>query len=110
MKSLRPLLLSGVLFFLSAPAAMAALQNPLGSNVTIPIIIGRIIRAILGLSGVLALLMFVYGGFLYLISAGDAKKVQKGKETFTNAIIGLIIIFISYTLVDFVIKSLKAAT
>ena len=107
MKHLKYILLNGIVLLLSASPALAALENPLGTGATIPILIGRIIRAILGLSGVVALLMFVYGGVLYLISAGDSKKVQKGKDTFTHAVIGLVIIFTAYTLVDFVIKALK---
>lgn len=85
----------------------AALINPLGANVTLEGFIGRLIKALLGLSGSVALLMFVWGGFQYLWSGGDPKKVDKGKETLKNAVLGIVIIFFSYTLVTALIKALS---
>lgn len=107
-KKLLPYLFVPVLVLcVQVPEVFAALQNPLGANASIPMLIGRLIRAALGLSGAVALLMFVYGGFMWLISAGDAKKVQKGKDTFTYAVIGLVIIFTAYTAVNFIIDALQ---
>lgn len=107
MKLIRYLILIISLFLLNAPMAFAQLRNPLGEGTTIPVLIGRVIKAVIGLSGVIALLVFVYGGFLWLISAGDANKVKKGKDAFTYALLGLVIIFTAYTAVNFVIKALQ---
>lgn len=65
-----------------------------------------IAEVILGITGSLALLMFVWGGTLLLFYGYDPKNVQKGKDAIKNAIIGLVIIFTSYMIVQFVIKSL----
>ena len=51
------------------PSAAFALDNPLGTT-DIRVFIGYVIRALLGLSGSLALLMFVIGGITWLISEG----------------------------------------
>jgi len=88
----------------------STLYNPLGSGVTIESFIGRLIKALLGLSGSVALLMFVWGGFQYLIAGGDSKKVEKGKETLKNAGLGLFIIFFAYTLLNTVLKILMSGT
>ncbi len=61
---------------------------------------------ILGISGSVALLMVVLGGFQYLTSAGDKGKVTKGTETMVNAAIGLVIVFTSWMAVNFVMTSL----
>jgi|SRR3989339_1323882 len=107
MKHIKYILLSGLLFFLvSAPSALAALQNPLGQGTTVATMIGRLIKAVLGLSGVIALLMFVYGGVLYMLDMGEGARMKKGKEAIKNAVVGLIIIFTSYTLVDVVLQAL----
>ncbi len=90
--------------------ASAELINPLGSGVTIESFIGRLIKAILGLSGSIALLMFVWGGFQYLWSGGDPKKVEKGKDTLKNAALGIVIIFFAYTLVSALINVLASGT
>jgi hypothetical protein len=63
-------------------------------------------KIILGLCGSLALGAFVYGGFMFLISAGSREKVEKAKTIIKSAIIGLIIIFVSYTLVGFIFRAL----
>lgn len=103
------LLLSLVLFLIPF-ATHADLINPLGANVTIEVVIGRLIKAVLGLSGSVALLMFVWGGFQYLWSGGDPKKVEKGKETLKNAVLGIVIIFFAYTLVNTLIKVLASGS
>ncbi|MBI5072057.1 hypothetical protein HZB93_04205 [Candidatus Falkowbacteria bacterium] len=80
------------------------IKSPIG-EVTGPELIGRIIKTVLGVVGALALAMFVYGGFTWLTSAGSADKIKKGKDILIWATIGLIVIFTSYTLVDFVLRA-----
>ena len=58
-----------------------------------------------GLSGAVALLILVYGGFQYLISAGDTAKVQKAQHMITDAAIGLVFIFTANALIRFVYTS-----
>jgi hypothetical protein len=79
-----------------------SLSNPLG-NATANTIIGRVINAILGVIGSLALLMFVYGGITWMTSSGAPEKVKKGRDIIVWSVIGLAIIFFSYALVNFVI-------
>ena len=78
------------------------LHNPLGEIKTPQILIGKIINAILGIVGSLALLMFVYGGLTWMLAAGNQEKVQKGKDTFIWAVIGLMVIFSAYALIEFI--------
>ena len=61
---------------------------------------------ILGLSGSLALLAFIYGGVMFLISSGNNEQVSKAKSILIGAVIGLVIVFISFTVVNFVFKGL----
>jgi len=56
---------------------------------------------ILGIVGSLALLMFVIGGFMFLISGGNSKTVETGKNIIIGAVIGLIIVFCSYMIIKF---------
>ena len=81
-----------------------SLTNPLGDKNPSPQeLIGRIINAVLGIVGSIALAMFIYGGFTWMTAAGGAEKVQKGKDILIWAAIGLVVIFASYALVNFVI-------
>ncbi len=110
MKKQTSLITAAVLLLLPAVAsAQTTLYNPLPSS-DIRVIIGTFIRAILGLSGALALVMFIWGGFQWMISQGVPAKVQKGKDTLIWATLGLVIIFTAYTLVSVVISTLTTAT
>jgi hypothetical protein len=95
---------------LETPGAgsLVKLQNPLGENVTIPLLVGRIINAALGIVGSIAFLMFIYGGFKWLTSAGNEQSVREGTDVMKWAIVGLVIVFTSVALVRFVLGSIGA--
>lgn len=62
---------------------------------------GNIAQLILGVTGGLALLMFVYGGFMMLSSGGSEDKVRKGKDAITAAVIGIFIILLAGYLIRY---------
>lgn len=93
----------------SAASAPRTLQNPLG-NTDLNKIIGQVIKGLLGFSGVIALASFVWGGFLFLTSQGNPDRVKKGKDTLIWAVIGLVVIFTAYILVDTLIRTITGAT
>lgn len=93
----------------AADPAEKKLFNPLGTT-SIQAVIARLIKALLGLSGSIALLMFVWGGFLWLSSRGETKQIEKGKETIKWATFGLVIIFTAYILVGAIIGALIKGT
>lgn len=95
------------LFALPRGASAVALINPLGET-DVRVIFGRVISAALSIVGTLALMMFVYGGVLWMTSRGDSKQITKGKDTITWAILGLVIIFASYTLVNALILGITS--
>ena len=53
-----------------------------------------------------AVLLFVAAGVIFLISGGSQEKVSLAKSIFTNTIIGLVIIFCSWMLIDTLLKTL----
>ncbi|HNP75196.1 MAG TPA: pilin [bacterium] len=86
-------------------------QAGLGSGETNPeIIIGRIVQTVLAILGVVFTLLIAYGGFLWMTAGGDPGKVDKAKGMISNAIIGIVIVFLSYTISIFVIKQLEKVT
>lgn len=87
-------------------ASSTALPNPLGTVTDISQIVGNVLRALFGILGSIALLMFIYGGFTWLTSGGAAEKIQKGKDTMVWAVLGIAIVFAAYTIVNFVIDAL----
>ena len=85
------------------------LKNPLGNepaDTDVNLLIANIIKVVLGVVGSVALLMFVYGGFIWMIASGNNERVEKGKNILIWATIGLIVIFASYAMVEFIIKAI----
>ena len=81
----------------AASVTDVTLVNPIG--VTDPrLIIGNLIKAVLSIVGSLALLMFVYGGVLWITSFGEAKRIEKGKTIIIWTVLGLAIIASAYVL------------
>lgn len=66
----------------------------------------NVTEIILGIVGSLALLMFVYGGLVMLISAGNSEKVTQAKNILVASAIGLAIVFASYIIIQFVMGAL----
>jgi len=92
----------------SKGSGVVTLDNPLGKGVTPNLLIGKVINGVLGVVGSLALIMFIYGGFTWMLSSGNATLVEKGKNILMWAVIGLVIIFSAYALVNFVFKNVLA--
>ncbi len=81
------------------------IENPIGpDDPNVNTIVGTLIKAVLGVVGSLALLAFVYGGFVLMLSAGSSDRVQKGKNILIWASVGLVVIFTAYAAVRFIIE------
>lgn len=65
----------------------------------------KVVNYALGFLGLFAVLIVIYGGFLYVSSAGESEGPEKGKKAIMYAIIGIIIIFGSYAIVNTVLKA-----
>jgi hypothetical protein len=101
----------GVSVLFVAPAfAATSLTNPLGSVTNPDVLIANVISVFLGVVGGIALIIFVYGGFLMLISNGNPEKVKKGRDALMWATLGLAVIFGSYGLVQLVFQAIGGTT
>jgi hypothetical protein len=65
-------------------------------------LISTIIDWMLGIAFGVAVLFLIIGGFWYITSAGNEETAEKGKNTAINAIIGIVIIILSYVIVNVV--------
>jgi len=75
----------------------------------IAVFAGNIIRAVLGLLGILILIFILYGGYLWLVSGGNDQMVKKAKDILTSAFIGLIIVLAAYAITTFVVRGITGA-
>ena len=75
------------------------------SKNTLPVVIGRVLKVMLGLVGTLFLLLMVYAGLLYMTAKGDAKKIDSAKQMILGAIIGVVIVASAYSITSFVLEA-----
>jgi len=54
----------------------------------------------------IATLLFVVAGIIFLTSAGSEQKIGLAKSIFVNTVIGLLIIFCSWLLIDTLLKTI----
>ena len=68
----------------------------------------QVTNIILYIVGIVAVIMLIIGGIKYVVSGGDSKKVTDAKNTVLYAIIGLVVCFLAFAIVNFVISSLPS--
>lgn len=73
-------------------------------------LITSIITLIMGFLGIIAVLIMLWGGFIWMTAGGEQDKVDKAKKLIVSGIIGLVIIFAAYAIASFVISNLKGFT
>ena len=81
----------------------ANLELPSGATSDLRVLLLNIVRFALTFLGLVAVLVVMYGGWLWTTSAGRADQVIKAKKTLIGALIGLVIILSAFAIVTFVI-------
>ena len=105
------LALGGFLYFNFAIAQDTLGLEPIEDNIALSaddprIVAAKIVRVALGFLGIVALAIVLYGGFLWMTSAGNEETINKAKRVLVNGLIGLIIILMAFAITQFVLNSL----
>ncbi len=64
----------------------------------------RLVKILLYFAGIVAVIMAIIGGYQIMTSAGNTTQAANGRKTLTNAIIGLVIVILSYVIIQAVIS------
>ena len=70
-------------------------------------ILGNVIKALLSFLAVLFFILIVYAGALWMMSGGNEHKVSTAKNMLLAAIIGVMIVMVSYLITVFILTLLK---
>lgn len=86
-------------------------QNPYGSgslagSTDLMGLVTIVLKALLFLSGIVAVIAIIIGGYLYMTSGGNEEAAEKGKKVLLNAIFGLILVILAYVIVSVITTSL----
>lgn len=84
-------------------AAEQAGYDTSGYADALPVIIGRIIKALLVFVSTIFLALVIYGGFLWMTAGGSKDQVTKAIDFIKNGAIGVFVIAIAYSIVSTVV-------
>lgn len=68
----------------------------------VPVVFQNIVTAALMFAGVAAVFFIIIGGYKFMTSGGDPKAVESARKTAIYAIIGLVLILMSFAIVQFI--------
>ncbi|TAL14691.1 hypothetical protein EPN95_02195 [Patescibacteria group bacterium] len=90
-------------------AGGAACSQPTGTSGSLfgsDSIFTKIVNILLFIIGAVAVIMLIIGGIRYTLSAGKESEVTAAKNTILYAIIGIVVAFLAYAVVNWVLTSL----
>lgn len=72
--------------------------------------VANVIRAFMGLLGLILVMQIMWGGFLMMTHGGNEDRKTKAVGTLKGAVIGMILIMMSASIADFVVDAVMNAT
>jgi hypothetical protein len=63
----------------------------------------KILDVVYMIAGMIAVLIIVVAGFIFVTANGDSNRIQKAKMAILGAVIGLIVILLAFVITQFVI-------
>lgn len=71
-------------------------------------LVGTVVGYGLAFIGVIFFVLMLYAGFLWMTARGNEEQVKKAQELIQSAIIGIVIVFMSYVITNFVLGRLTS--
>jgi len=79
-------------------------------NAGIAQVIGKVVKAVLSILGLVALVIFIIAGFQWMTSGGNKEKIAGAQKLMGAAVIGLVIVIIAYAAAGFIVSALGGVT
>ncbi|MFH1284481.1 MAG: MMCAP2_0565 family pilin-like conjugal transfer protein [Candidatus Peregrinibacteria bacterium] len=86
--------------FLTPSDQPSTIAEATGGEGSLRSLVLRIVNYFLGFLGILAVIMIIYGGVTYVTAAGSDEAIGNAKKIIMYALIGLIIILLSFAIVN----------
>lgn len=74
------------------------------------LVIANLVKVVLGFIGVIFLVLIIIAGYNWMTAGGNEDKVKTAKSQMANAVIGLIIVLLAFSITYFVSDALVEAT
>jgi len=93
------------MFVITNPAIdpkLGLMPSIIGGSGALEAILSTVVTLVLIVSGVVAFLLLLYGGFEYITAGGDKEATQKASKRLTSALIGLTIVFSTFAIISLI--------
>ncbi len=84
------------------------LNQGLPNYCTADSLLTEIINKFLIFSGIIATIFIMYGGGMYLLSAGNEERSESAKKVLVNSVIGLVVIVMAFAIVKIVVNTIAS--
>ncbi len=91
--------------FLSDSDNLKAVSDATGGEGDLKVLVLKILNFFLTFLGILAVIMVVYGGVTYVTSAGNDEAIGNAKKIIMYAVVGLIVILLSFAIIRTVLNA-----
>ncbi len=88
----------------------SSIAGATGGEGSFRVLILNVVNFFLLFLGLIAVIMIIYGGVTYVTAAGNQESIDKAKKIIMYAIVGIIIVLISFALVRTVISGAGQGT
>lgn len=68
----------------------------------IPPLIANLVYWLILLVGTIAVIFIIVGGIRFIVSGGDAKKLDGARKTVVFSVLGLMLVFLSFFIINFI--------
>ncbi|MDB5166991.1 MAG: rane protein of unknown function [Candidatus Saccharibacteria bacterium] len=68
-------------------------------------ITGAVVNTLLFLLGLAAVIVIIIAGFIYVTSSGEAAAITRAKNMILYAVVGLVVAFSAYAIINWVLKA-----
>ncbi len=78
-------------------------ENQKSENANTNVLVKNIVNVLLYIIGAISVVMIIIGGLLMVTSHGDSSSLTKAKNTILYAVVGLIVAFLAYAIINWVV-------
>jgi len=78
--------------------------TPVSSYTNFGTLISIFVKNSITIAGIIFVILLILGGFSFIMAAGgnDPKKTQQASQTITAALIGFVVVFLSYAIIQLI--------
>lgn len=80
----------------------SCVQDGVATLSCLPTVFSNIVYWAAGLAGIVAVFFIILAGIKFLTSGGDPKQVEEARKTMTYAIVGLVLILMSFAIIKII--------